>query len=99
MIDERTNRHETLCYEGGIRDYVTSLTMDRKPLFVPPIYIENEIEDTFVSLALQYVDNYTESIFSYVNNIPTQEGGTQEVGFKTALTKVLNAFEKKHGLV
>ena len=99
LIDERTNRHETLCYEGGIRDYVTSLTMDRTPLFVPPSYIENEIEDTFVSLALQYVDNYTESIFSYVNNIPTPEGGTHEVGFKTALTKVLNDFAKKHGLV
>ena len=99
LTDERTNRKETLCYEGGIRDYVTSLTMDKKPLFVPPIYIENEIEDTYVTLALQYVDNYTESIFSYVNNIPTPEGGTHEVGFKTALTKVLNDFAKKHGLV
>ena len=99
LIDERTNKKETLCYEGGIRDYVTSLTMDRKPLFVPPIYVENEIEDTFVSLAIQYVDNYTESIFSYVNNIPTPEGGTHEIGFKTALTKVLNDFAKKHGLV
>lgn len=99
LIDERTNRKETLCYEGGIRDYVTSLTMDRRPLFVPPIYIENEIEDTYVSLAMQYVDNYTESIFSYVNNIPTPEGGTHEVGFKTALTKALNDFAKKHGLV
>ncbi|MBR4999071.1 MAG: DNA topoisomerase IV subunit B, partial [Clostridia bacterium] len=75
LIDERTNKRETLCYEGGIRDYVTSLTMDKKPLFVPPIYIENEIEDTYVSLAIQYVDNYTENIFSYVNNIPTPEGG------------------------
>ncbi len=99
LIDERTNKRESLCYEGGIRDYVTSLTMDRKPLFVPPIYIENEIEDTYVSLSLQYVDNYTESIFSYVNNIPTPEGGTHEVGFKTALTKVLNDFAKKHGLI
>lgn len=99
LIDERTNKQETLCFEGGIRDYVTSLTMDKKPLFVPPIYIENEIDDTFVSLSLQYVDNYTESIYSYVNNIPTPEGGTHEVGFKTALTKVLNDFAKKHGLV
>ena len=99
LIDERTNKRDTLCYEGGIRDYVTSLTMDRKPLFVPPIYIENEIDDTYVSLALQYVDNYTESIFSYVNNIPTPEGGTHEVGFKTALTKELNDFAKKHNLV
>ena len=99
LIDERTNKRETLCYEGGIRDYVSSLTMDKKPLFVPPIYIENEIEDTYVSLAVQYVDNYTENIFSYVNNIPTPEGGTHEVGFKTALTKVLNDFAKKHNLV
>ncbi len=99
LIDERINKQETLCYEGGIRDYVTSLTMDKKPLFVPPIFIENEIEDTFVSLSLQYVDSYTESIFSYVNNIPTPEGGTHEVGFKTALTKVLNDFAKKHNLI
>lgn len=96
LIDERTNKQETLCYEGGIRDYVTSLTMDKKPLFVPPIYIEDEIEDTRVALSLQYVDSYTESIFSYVNNIPTPEGGTHEVGFKMALTKVLNDFYKKH---
>lgn len=99
LIDERTNKRETLCYEGGIRDYVMHLTMDKKPLFVPPIYIENEIEDTYVCLALQYVDNYNDNIFSYVNNIPTPEGGTHEVGFKTALTKVLNDFAKKHGLI
>ena len=99
LVDERTNKQENFCYEGGIRDYVTFLTMDKKPLFVPPIYIENEIEDTYVSLALQYVDNYTENIFSYVNNIPTPEGGTHEVGFKIALTKVLNEFAKKHNLI
>ena len=99
LIDERTNKHETLCFEGGIRDYVTHLTIDKKPLFVPPIYIENEIEDTYVSLALQYVDNYNDNIFSYVNNIPTPAGGTHEVGFKIALTKVLNDFAKKHGLI
>ncbi len=99
LVDERTNQQETLCYEGGIRDYVTFLTMDKKPLFFPPIYIENEIDDTYVSLALQYVDNYNENIFSYVNNIPTPEGGTHEVGFKIALTKVLNDFAKKHNLI
>lgn len=99
LIDERTNKQVTLCYEGGIRDYVSYLTMDKNPLFVPPIYIENEIDDTYVSLALQYVDNYNENIFSYVNNIPTPEGGTHEVGFKIALTKVLNDFAKKHNLI
>ena len=99
LIDERTNKKQSLCYEGGIRDYVSYITEDKKPLFAPPIYIENEIDDTFVSLALQYVDNYTDSIFSYVNNIPTPEGGTHEVGFKTALTKVLNDYAKKKGLI
>lgn len=99
LIDERTNKRENLCFEGGIKDYVTYLTMDKKPLFVPPIYIENEIEDTYVSMALQYVDSYTENIFSFVNNIPTPDGGTHEVGFKAALTKVLNDFAKKQGLI
>ena len=99
LYDERTEKQDFLCYEGGIKDYVTSLTMDKKPLFVPPIYIESEIEGTYVSLALQYVDTYTENIFSYVNNIPTPEGGTHEIGFKTALTKVLNDFTKKHNLI
>ncbi len=99
LTDERIGKHETLCYEGGIRDYVASLTADKKPLFVPPIYIENEIDNTYVSLSLQYVDAYTENIFSYVNNIPTPDGGTHEVGFKTALTKVLNDFAKKNNLV
>lgn len=99
LYDERINKREQFCYEGGIADFVTSLTVDKKPLFVPPIYIEDEIEDTCVSVAIQYTDSYTENIFSYVNNIPTPEGGTHEVGFKVALTKVLNDFAKKNGLI
>ncbi len=99
LIDERTNKHQQFCYEGGIADFVASLTADKKPAFVPPIYFEGEIDDTFVSVAMQYTDTYTENIFSYVNNIPTPEGGTHEVGFKTALTKVLNDFAKKNNLV
>ncbi len=99
LIDERTNKHQQFCYEGGIADFVANLTADKKPLFVPPIYIEDEIDETFVSVAIQYTDSYTENLFSYVNNIPTPEGGTHEVGFKVALTKVLNEFAKKNNLV
>ncbi len=99
LIDERTGKHQQFCYEGGIADFVSSLTVDKKPLFIPPIYIEGEIDDTYISVAMQYTDSYTENIFSYVNNIPTPEGGTHEVGFKTALTKVLNDFAKKNNLV
>ena len=78
---------------------VSSLTADKKPLFLPPIYIEGEVNDTFVSVAIQYTDSYTDNIFSYVNNIPTPEGGTHEVGFKTAVTKVFNDFAKRNNLV
>lgn len=99
LFDERTNKKESLCFEGGLRDYVTSLNEGKQVLFSPPIYIENEIDDTYVSLAIQYVDNYNDSIYSYVNNIPTPEGGTHEIGFKTALTKVLNEFAKNNNLV
>lgn len=99
LIDERTNKHQQFCYEGGIADFVANLTTDKKPLFVPPIYIEGEVDETFISVAIQYTDTYTENIFSYVNNIPTPEGGTHEVGFKTALTKVLNDFAKKNNLI
>ncbi|MBQ7880575.1 MAG: DNA gyrase subunit B [Clostridia bacterium] len=99
LVDERTNKHQQFCYEGGIADFVSSLTEDKKPLFVPPVYIEGEVDETAIAVALQYTDTYTENIFSYVNNIPTPEGGTHEVGFKTALTKVLNDFAKKNNLV
>ena len=99
LIDERKNTKTQFCYEGGIKDYVASLNVDKKPLFVPPIYIEGEVEDTFVSVAIQYTDSYTDSIFSYVNNIPTPEGGTHEVGFKTAITKVFNEFAKRNNLI
>ena len=99
LIDERTNKRQQFCYEGGIADFVANLTTDKKPLFVPPVYIEGEVDETAISVALQYTDTYTENIFSYVNNIPTPEGGTHEVGFKTALTKVLNEFAKKNNLV
>ena len=99
LIDERTNKRQQFCYEGGIADFVANITADKKPLFVPPVYIEGEVDETLVSVALQYTDTYAENIFSYVNNIPTPEGGTHEVGFKTALTKVLNDFAKKNNLV
>lgn len=99
LADERTGTKQQFCYEGGIRDYVSYLNEDKNKLFNPPIYIEGECDDTRVELAIQYTDNYTESVFSYVNNIPTPEGGTHEVGFKSALTKVLNNFVTKNNLV
>lgn len=84
------------CYDGGIVDFVKYLNEDKNPLHEGVIYIEGEKEGIFVQIAIQYTDSYTEGIFSYVNNIPTSEGGTHETGFKSALTKVLNDYARKY---
>ena len=88
---------ETYCFEGGIRDYVTYLNSDKTTLFSEPFYIEGQRDDIIFQAAIQYTDSYTENIFSYVNNIPTSEGGTHETGFKTAYTKVMNDFARRIG--
>jgi len=85
------------CYDGGISDFVRHLNETKKAAFDDPIYFSGEHNGIFMEASMQYTDAYTESIFSYVNNIPTSEGGTHETGFKTALTKVLNDFARKTG--
>ena len=86
-------------YEGGISDFVRDLNETKNPLFADPIYIKGDKDGISVELALQYTDAYTENIFSYVNNIPTSEGGTHETGFKMGLTKVMNDWARKLGLL
>ena len=85
------------CYEGGIIDYVKYLNAEKTTLFDEPIYLEGSRDDTMFRVAIQYTDSYTENIFSYVNNIPTSEGGTHETGFRAAYTKVLNDFARRLG--
>lgn len=99
FCDERikdAGSRRTFCYDGGIVDFVKYLNEDKNVLHSDVIYIEGEKEGIFVQIAIQYTDSYTESIFSYVNNIPTTEGGTHETGFKSALTKVLNDYARKY---
>lgn len=86
-------------YEGGIADFVRDLNETKTPAFPDPILIEGEANGISAEIALQYTDAYTENIFSYVNNIPTTEGGTHETGFKTALTKVLNDWARRLGIL
>ncbi len=86
-------------YEGGISDFVRDLNETKTPAFPDPILIEGEANGITAEVALQYTDAYTENIFSYVNNIPTTEGGTHETGFKTALTKVLNDWARRLGIL
>ena len=90
---------DRIYYEGGIADFVRDLNETKTPAFPNPILIEGEANGISAEIALQYTDAYTENIFSYVNNIPTTEGGTHETGFKTALTKVLNDWARRLGIL
>ncbi|MBQ3131266.1 MAG: type IIA DNA topoisomerase subunit B [Clostridia bacterium] len=86
-------------YDGGIIDFVKYLSDDKTAIYAEPIYISGKKENISVEIAMQHNDGYTESIFSYVNNIPTTEGGAHETGFKAALTKVLNDYCRKAGIL
>ncbi|MHB1315630.1 MAG: DNA gyrase/topoisomerase IV subunit B [Christensenellales bacterium] len=98
IVDGKPYKQEYM-YQGGLTDFVKYLNEDKTPVHSNPIFFEQKYEDMMVSVAMQYTDAYTESIFSYVNNIPTTEGGTHETGFKTALTKVMNDYLKKNTAV
>ncbi len=101
LKDEREQdpqkRERIFHYEGGIMDYVRYLNADKTALSDDVIYLEGTKEDIICRAAIQYNDGYTESLFSYVNNIPTPEGGTHETGFKAAFTKVLNDYARRTG--
>lgn len=92
-------KEASYCYAGGISDFVMALNSDKTPLYSAPIVISGNSGGIIVDIAMQHNDSYTESIFSYVNNIPTTEGGTHEAGFKTALTKVMNEYCRKTGAI
>lgn len=98
-IKEEEKRLQTFHYEGGIVDYVKYLNADKTPLHDQPIYLEGAKDSTICRIAIQYTDSYTESVFSYVNNIPTGEGGTHEAGFRAAFTKALNDYARKIGVL
>lgn len=87
------------CYTGGISDFVRYINETKNPLHEDPIYLDGEKDGVYMKLALQYTDTYAESIFSFVNNIPTPEGGMHETGFKTALTRALNDLARKTGVL
>ena len=92
LKDEREEkpRYDEFCYEGGIYHFVEDLNKNKETLFPSPVYFEEEQDDYSIEVAIQYNDSYNETIFSYANNIHTEEGGTHLDGFKAALTKVVN---------
>ena len=92
-------RKKEFHYEGGIRSYVASLNKSKTVLFEEPIYIEAERDGIQIEISIQYNDGYTSIIYSFANNIHTYEGGTHESGFKAALTRVINDYARKNGIL
>src|SRR3989344_2364411 len=96
--DEKTNKEETFLYEVGIKSFVQFLNKNKTPLSLEIFYIKKEKEKIGAEIALQYNNGYLETIFSFANNINTQEGGTHLEGFKTALTRSINNYIAKKKL-
>ncbi|MDY4430093.1 DNA topoisomerase (ATP-hydrolyzing) subunit B [Evtepia sp.] len=86
---------ETMCYEGGIREFVSFINRNKTPIHEQVIYMAGAREDSMAEIALQYTDTYNEIIVSFANNVHTPEGGMHEEGFKRALTNSLNAYGRK----
>ncbi len=99
LTDSGKPKSKSYCYKGGISDFVTYLNEGKTVLYPQPILIEKKQDNFYVSVAMQLTDGYSENIFSYVNNIPTSEGGTHEVGFKSALTKALNDLGRQKNII
>ena len=99
ITDNRDGEAAIYHFKGGLVDFVQYIDTDRQTFMKKPIFVEGMRENTPVELALQYNDSYTENIFTYVNNINTHEGGTHLIGFKSALTRAMNNYAYKNGLV
>ena len=100
LQDERVeNKSDNFHFEGGIRSFVEHLNRKKEKINSTPIYFNGKKDDTLVEIAVQYNDSFQENVFSFVNNINTEEGGTHLVGFKAALTRVANDFAKKNNLL
>jgi DNA gyrase subunit B len=99
LSDERTENKKVFHYSGGIVSFVEHLNKNKNPIHPKPIYISGEKEDVIAEIALQYNDGYTETIYTFANNINTKEGGTHLIGFKSALTRTVNNYAVSSGLL
>ena len=97
--DDEKQISETMCYEGGIREFAVWCNQNKTPIHSDVIYIHGSKDDASAEIAIQYNDGYNEFLLSFANDVRTPEGGMHETGFKTALTRVLNAYGTKKGII
>ncbi|MFZ5921611.1 MAG: DNA topoisomerase (ATP-hydrolyzing) subunit B [Chloroflexota bacterium] len=98
FVDERSNRQLTFYFEGGITSFVRYLNRNRETLH-PVVFVEKEIDNVGIEAAIQYTDAYTESVYSFANTINTIDGGTHLTGLRSSLTRVINDYARKNGLL
>lgn len=99
LQDERDDKQHTFHYEGGIVEFVKFMNAHKNPLHAEPVSLNKERDGILVEVAVQYNDSYNEQIYSFVNNINTKDGGTHLSGFRSAITRVMNDYIKKHDLL
>ncbi len=99
LEDKRTNIKKEFHYEGGIKSFVEYINKSKTPIQKEIMYFEAEKDNTVVELAMQYTDGYSENVYTFANNINTQEGGTHLSGLRTALTRVINDYGRKYGYI
>lgn len=99
VYDERTDQRYSFYFEGGIQSYVRHLDIGKDTMAEQPFYVEREIDQTMVEIALEYTDAFTETIKAFANNVFNPDGGTHLTGFRSALTRVVNDYARKSGLL
>lgn len=99
VADERTGERYTFYFDGGIKSYVKHLNIGKDIVADEIFYVERQVEDTMVEIAVQYTDAYVETVKAFANNVYNPDGGTHLVGFRTALTRVINDYARKSGLL
>ncbi len=99
VVDERTGDRQSFYFEGGIQSYVKHLNLGKDVLADAPFYVEKQVEDCMVEIAVQYNDTYIETVKPFANNVLTPDGGTHLVGFRSALTRVINDYARKNSLL
>ena len=99
VIDNRTGERQSFYFEGGIQSYVRHLNIGKDVLSNDVFYVEKQVEDCMVEIAVQYNDTYIETVKPFANNVLTPDGGTHLIGFRSALTRVINDYARKNGLL